>query len=172
VISTTPAPWLYSALSNHHDRAAFDCGVLELNDFLKTKAHQHERRHLAKTFVVTPASDPARIAGYYALSMTHIQFASLPETTRRKLPKHPLPAALIGRLAVDQRFRGQGLGGLLLIDAFRQILRASDKVACAAVLVEAKDDAARAFYLHFGFIPFEDRPNSLFLSMKTIQQLL
>ncbi|HLG20232.1 MAG TPA: GNAT family N-acetyltransferase [Bdellovibrionota bacterium] len=163
---------MFGPLAKIHDRAAFDCGVPELNNFLKTKARQYERRNLAKTFVASPAEDPSQIAGFYSLSMNCVDFISLPDDIAHKLPQHPLPAALIGRLAVNQRAGGLGLGGLLLMDAFRQVLRASEKVACAAVLVEAKNEAAKAFYLHFGFIPFADRPNSLFLPIKTIQQLL
>jgi GNAT superfamily N-acetyltransferase len=88
------------------------------------------------------------------------------------LPRYPqLPATLLGRLAVDQGMKGRGLGEFLLMDALRRSLEASARIAAMAVLVDAKDDAAHAFYRHFGFLPLHEQPRRLFLPMKNVAGL-
>ncbi len=111
------------------------------------------------------------MAGYYTLSSHSIDLGELPAHVARKLPRYPLvPATLLGRLAVDRRYKGQELGERLLVDALRRALTQSAQIA-AAVTVDAIDDPAARFYGHFGFIPFPDRPDRLFLLMKTIAAL-
>ncbi len=98
--------------------------------------------------------------------------ADLPEAVAKKLPRYPnVPATLLGRLAVSQDFRGHGLGELLLVDAFRRVLVNSREVASAAVVVDAKDERARNFYLRHDFIPLPSQPNRLFYLVKTIAKL-
>ena len=101
-----------------------------------------------------------------------MRLADLPDATRKRLPRYPLvPATLLGRLAVDQAFRGRGLGERLLIDTLRQSLIASRTVASVAVIVDAKDARGSAFYVRYGFIALPDQPLRLFLPMKTIAML-
>ncbi|MDZ7958349.1 MAG: GNAT family N-acetyltransferase [Aulosira sp. DedQUE10] len=108
--------------------------------------------------------DADQIAGYYTLAATSIQVEDLPTAMRRRLPRYPLvPATLLGRLAVDERYQGQGLGAFLLVDALRHSLMS--EIASMAVVVDAKDDQAQAFYEHHGFTPLPNQLRRLYLPM-------
>ena len=110
------------------------------------------------------------LAGYYTLSSTAVKLPELPETLARKLPRYPLvPATLLGRLAIDRRHRGKGCGRFLLADALYRALRS--EIASFAVIVEAKDENAKQFYLRESFLPFPDRPKKLFRPMADIEAL-
>ena len=110
--------------------------------------------------------------GYYTLSAAVLDASELPDKLATKLPRYPqLPVTLIGRLAIDESMKGKGVGQFLLIDALRRSLEAAANIAAMAIVVEAKDDAAQAFYQHFSFLPLQRQPRRLFLSMKTIAQL-
>lgn len=104
-------------LSRQHDREAFDCGVEPLNAFLRTTAMQHQEKGVSRTFVLADpaASSPGRILGYFTLSACEGLAAQLPETLAKRMPRH-IPAVLLGRLAVDREFQGQGYGGALLVE--------------------------------------------------------
>ena len=157
-------------LSTDHDRLAFSCGVAALDRYLHTQAGQDVRRHVANCFVATPETSNI-VAGYYTFSATSIPLADLPADHAKRLPRHPVvPAALIGRLAVDRRYRGAGLGAGLISDAIRRATRS--EAAVFAVVVDAKDDAAAAFYLHHSFRPFASRPASLYLPIATAIKLI
>jgi len=158
------------ALDTAHDRAGFSCGVDPLDRYLKTQAGQDIRRRVSNCFVALP-DGTATIAGFYTLAAASIPIHDLPENETPRLPRYPvLPAALIGRLAVDQGFRGQQLGATLLFDAVLRALRADPAVL--TVIVDAKDDVAAAFYLRHGFLRFASRPSSLFLPIDTAAKLL
>jgi GNAT superfamily N-acetyltransferase len=110
------------------------------------------------------------IAGYYTLSSTSVQLGELPEQTVRKLPRYPpVPATLVGRLAVDRRQQGKGYGRFLLADALYRAARS--EIASFAVIVDAKDDNARRFYERESFLPFPDQPMKLFRPMADIRRL-
>lgn len=167
-----PSPWLVEPLGKHHNRAAFSCGNDTLDRYLKEQAGQDARRRVAAPFVLVARDDPKTILGYYTLSSFGIDLEDLPEDVARKLPSYPVvPVTLLGRLAVDRRHRGQGIGEFLLMDALRRAVVQSSQIAAAAVVVDAIDDQARRFYQHFGFILFPDHPARLFLPMKTIADL-
>jgi GNAT superfamily N-acetyltransferase len=159
-------------LARHRNRADFNCGVAALDDYLARLAGQDVRRHVAAVYVlVDPASE--QIAGYYTLSASSIEFARLPAEAQRRLPRYPmLPVFLIGRLAVDSRYRRQGQGGMLLSDALRRALEFSSQIGAIGVVVDAKDGAARAFYERFGFQPATADPSHLFIPMGTITQIV
>jgi len=126
----------------------------------------------AAPFVLVSASEPETVAGYYTLSSHSIDLRDVPDDVARRLPRYPhVPAALLGRLAVNRRYKGQRLGELLLIDALSRALRQSSQIAAAAVVVDAIDDQAARFYRRFGFMPFPDRSDRLFLPMKTVAVL-
>ena len=166
------AAFLVEPLGPHHDRQRFDCGVEALNRYLLTQARQEMDRDVAVVYVLVPADTPRSIAGYYSLSSTAVRLADLPDTTRKPFPRYPLvPATLLGRLAVDRIYRGQGLGERLLIDALRRSLATSRAVASVAVVVDAKDAPGATFYARYGFQAFPDQPLRLFLPMKTIAAL-
>ncbi len=155
-------------LERRHDRALFSCGVEQLDEYLKRRASQDVRRRVARVFVATDEMSD-RVLGFYSLSALAIDVSSLPPRQARRLPRHPIPAALIGRLAVDRMVQGRGLGRLLLADAVQRTLGVSDQIAIHALVVDAKNDAAREFYLAFGFLPFPDRPERLFLPLASIE---
>jgi predicted GNAT family N-acyltransferase len=157
-------------LGKAHDRAAFSCGSEALDNYLKTQASQDIAKRVAACFVLTP--DGRTVAGFYTLSQYSVDLVTLPEEIVKKLPKYPeVPATLVGRLAISERFRGQGLGEFLLLDALYRCLQQSKQVASAAVVVEAKDEAAKRFYERFGFLSLPETPNRLFLPIKTVERL-
>ncbi|MGH6897924.1 MAG: GNAT family N-acetyltransferase [Geminicoccaceae bacterium] len=153
-------------LGKQHDRATFSSGQPDIDDWFRRRASQDERRHIARVFVAI--DDDLGIVGFYSLSSFTLALDDLPEDIARKLPRYDaIPAARIGRLARDERARGQGVGELLLADAVRRILGAARSVAVFALVVDAKDDSAAAFYRRFGFQPFPLQPRRLFLLTST-----
>lgn len=147
-----------------HDRKAFSCGVPPLDRYLHELATQDMRRRVSNCFVALDAA--GTIAAYYTFAATSFPLADLPPELTKRLPRYAaLPAGLIGRLAVDQRFRRQRLGGALIMDATRRAANADPSIF--ALVVDAKDEAAAAFYRHVGFRPFASRPMSLFLPIAT-----
>jgi GNAT superfamily N-acetyltransferase len=155
-----------------HDRASFSCGKASLDAYLKRRASQDVKKRAAVVHVMTTKDDPATILGYYSLSASSVYSNDIPETIRKSLPRYDqVGVTLMGRLAIDQRFRGQGLGSILMMDALHRAVEASQSIASFAVLVDALDDEAKAFYLHYGLIPFDTYPMRLFLPMKTIKAL-
>jgi GNAT superfamily N-acetyltransferase len=161
------AEWQIEPLCGAHERAEFSCGHASLDTFLRTIASQYEKRRLGRTYVAVEQGQ-MRVAGYYTLAVGSVDISCLSTTVRKKLPKHPVPTIHFGRLAVDEAFRGQRLGERLLFHALRAALELSDKLGAFAVDVWALDDAARTFYLKYGFIPLEDNPLHLYLPMKTV----
>jgi ribosomal protein S18 acetylase RimI-like enzyme len=164
----TEPPFRFEALSAEHDRDAFGCGEAALDRYLKTQATQDIRRRVANCFVAVETLT-GQIAGYYTLSAASLPLVDLPAAETKRLPRYPtLPAVRIGRLAVDQRFRKRGLGAALLADAARRTLHAP--AAAYALLVDAKDDAAVAFYERYGFRALVGQPRTLFLPLATAQR--
>jgi GNAT superfamily N-acetyltransferase len=152
-------------LNARHDRKSFACGVGALDDYLTTRASQDIKRRIGNCFVAV--MDDNQIAGYYTLAATSIPLPDISDADAKKLPRYPvIPAALIGRLAIDRRFQGLKLGGALIIDAARRA--ATSDAAIYTLIVEAKDETARAFYEHLGFMHFRSRPLSLYLPLATL----
>ncbi len=145
------------------DTASFRCGQAPLDEYIERYASQDVRRNVARVFIATPELDPRRLAGYFTLSAGSVGCSDLPESLAKKLPRYPVPVALIGRLAVDAAFQGKGLGSILLVDACRKVAHASRTLVVAGLVVDAKDAAAAAFYRHFGFLPLPGQPARLVL---------
>ncbi len=162
--------WNFVPIDQKYQRGHFDCGYPILNDYLKKYARQNHEKGIAKTFVAIPQSQSLRIDGYYTVSASLIEFASLPKSYQKGMPTYPIPAILIGKLAVDNSVKGQGLGGELLVDALFRAAKASQEIGIFAVRVDALDLKAKEFYLKYEFIPFQDQTLSLFLPIKTILQ--
>ena len=160
--------WNFEPIQKKHKRQEFDCGNSKLNQYLSRYARQNDARGINKAFVATKAKTPLKIDGYYTISSSTIDFLSLPQNIQQKIPNYPIPAALIGRLAVDRSCQGKGLGTELLVNALIRIVNASQEIGIYAVRVDAIDDRAKQFYLKHEFIPFEDAPLSLFLPIKAI----
>ena len=159
------APFRLASLDAGHDRTAFNSDSEPLNRYLREQVTQDVRRRVAACFVAL--ADGQRIAGYYTLASASLLLADLPASTSKKLPRYPtVPAVRMGRLAIDQAFKGQGLGGALLADALDRAARA--EIAAYALMVDAKDESAADFYRHHGFIALPDSPRTLFLPLATV----
>jgi ribosomal protein S18 acetylase RimI-like enzyme len=153
-------------LGKHHDRARFSCGQPDLDGWFRLRASQDEKRNVARVFVAVDSE--LGVIGFYSLSSLSLLAEHLPEQVAHKLPRYDaIPAALIGRLARDERVRGQGVGELLLADAIHRVLEAGRSIAVFAIVVDAKDERAVAFYKAFGFQAFPLRPDRLFLPTAT-----
>jgi GNAT superfamily N-acetyltransferase len=155
-------------LGAQHNRNSFASGVEPLDRYFRTQAGQDARKNLAAPFVLV-LPDGA-IGGYYTLSSTGVKLTELPDAVTRRLPRYPLvPATPLVRLAVDLRCRGKGYGRYLLADALFRVVRS--EIASFAVIVDAKDEAARRFYERESFLPFPDQPMKLFRPVSDIAKL-
>jgi GNAT superfamily N-acetyltransferase len=163
--------WIIEQFSTEHDRSAFRCGKAAIDDFIRTRVSQYEKRRLGKTFVAVPSGEK-RVVGYYTLAASAVSFANLPTGASRKRPKHPVPVVLLARLAVDQSAQGKHLGEGLLLDALQRTLDLSSDLGIHAVEVDALDDDAAAFYRTYGFSPLIDDPLHLYLPIATIGEVL
>ena len=156
-------------LAATHDRAMFGCGVPALDRYIREQASQDVRRRVGNCFVAIEAATQS-LAGYYTLAASSIPVIDLPAAETKRLPRYPvLPATLVGRLAIDTRYRGQHLGAALVVDAIQRTANAD--AAVFTLLVDAKDDAAAAFYRHLGFTSLASRPMTLFLPIATALRL-
>jgi GNAT superfamily N-acetyltransferase len=144
-----------------HDTLAFDCGVDTLNDWLKRRALANQNTGASKTFVV---AENGIVSGYYALANGAASLGSVPGRVRRNMPE-PAPVMVLGRLAVDKRWQGTGLGRGLLKDAVLRTRRATEIAGIRALMVHAIDDKAAAFYVRWGFLPSPIEPRTLFLPL-------
>jgi ribosomal protein S18 acetylase RimI-like enzyme len=158
-------PFRLEPLSDAHNRTAFRCGVESLDRYFRQQVTQDVRRRVANCFVAAERVT-GEVAGFYTLATSAVSNAELPPDITKRLPRYStIPAILLGRLAVDLRFAGRGVGSGLLADAaFRS---ARSEPAAFTLLVDAKDDTAAAFYRKHGFIPIASSPHSLFLPIAT-----
>lgn len=164
--------FVISPLSDRHQRQGFRCGNGSLDEYLQRYASQDKKRNVSRIFVAAPAENPDMTVGYYSLSAGGIGAESLPAEYSRRLPRYPVPVAILGRLAVSVDCQKQGIGSLLLVDALRRVMQASQTLAVFAVVVDAIDDRAYAYYRQFGFIPLPRQPQRLFLPLETIVGLM
>ena len=156
-------------LASRHDISQFSSGVPTLDAWLCGKARLNEARGGARTYV---ACDGDRVAGFYSLAASSVERRRVPSRVGRNMPD-PIPVILLGQLAVDEAYRDRRLGSDLLVDAARRSLSAAGAVGARAVIVQAVDERARAFYERFGFRPFsEGEPLMLVLRMSEIAGLL
>jgi GNAT superfamily N-acetyltransferase len=152
-------------LAPQHDRAAFRCGNDSLDRYLREQATQDTRRGVARVFVAVMPEQPERIIGFFTLSAASVAASDLPPEVAKRLPRHPIPAALIGRPAVDETMARRGLGGILLADAVKKTMAASETVAMTVVVVDPIDAVARAFYAAFGFHSLHGPQRRMFLAL-------
>jgi ribosomal protein S18 acetylase RimI-like enzyme len=151
--------------ARRHSREGFSCGIESLDIYLKSRARQDRDKYAAAVFVMASGLG---VIGYYTLSSYAIRPGELPDKIVHKLPRYPsLPATLIGRLAVDTRYQGQGIGEELLVDALKRSLDNTAKIGSVAVVVEAENEKALQWYCRYGFIQFPEHTAKLFLPMQT-----
>jgi GNAT superfamily N-acetyltransferase len=155
-------------LNQNHDKSAFNCSIESLDRYLKRQANQDIKRRISRVFVARARQDETRVLGYYTLSTLSIDLSVLPETVAKKLPRHPIPAALIGRLAVAVSAQGRGVGKMLLANAIRRTLAVSDDIAIFAIVVDAIDREAESFYERYGFSRLSHNRSRLFLPLKSL----
>ena len=154
----------------HHQVAAFDCGAQALNEFLVRHALTNHQSGSAKTFVAT--SDRHVVVGYYSLAAAQVLYADAPSRLQKGVARHPIPVVLLARLAVDRAWQGKGLGPGLLKDAILRVLAAAEGIGVRALLVHAKDDKAKEFYLHYDFEPLPGYPLHLVLLLKDARKIV
>jgi predicted N-acetyltransferase YhbS len=136
-------------LADHHDLGAFQCGVKDLDDWLRAHALDNQRRNLSRTFVLV--DDAGQVTGYYSLTMGGMRREALPARYGRGLPRYDIGMVLLARLAVDHSRQGQGLGRDLLIEAIGRAAIAGQHAAARFIAVDSIDENARSFYAAFGF---------------------
>lgn len=156
-------------LASHHDRAAFSCGEPSLDAYIQRQARQDVKRDLSACYVLcVPGS--ATIMGYYTLTGTSLDVTDLPADLAKTAGRYPrVGAALLGRLAVDARYAGQGMGSLLLLNAMRRTLRSG--IGFKVMIVDALDDGAAQFYERFDFKRFADDPLHLYVPMSKVREI-
>ena len=161
--------WRVELLNDQHERGEFSCGKAPLDVFLHAQAGQYNRKGVGRTYVALRPGE-SRVIGYYTLAASSVPFADVPPKVGKKLPKHPVPTILLGRLAVDVTARGQGLGSGLLMDALNRALQIADQLGVFAIHVHAMDDEAKSFYAHFGFAALLDQDRHMMLPIETIRK--
>ncbi len=159
--------WHEEPIAQNHDRKGFDCGQPELNEFLQNYARQSHERGAAKTFLAID-DDGKTVYGYYSLSPASVEYARTPEITRRGLGRYDIGVYRLGRLATRIDLQGQGFGGQLLLAAGRRCLRVAAEVGGTAMLIDAKNERAAAWYASYGALPLLDAPLSLLLPLDLI----
>lgn len=164
--------WREEPIARQHDRDSFDCGDAALNAFLRLHARKSHEQGGAKTFLAVAEADGSNVLGFYSVSPASLAYARTPETVRRGLARHKVPAFRLARLAVTLPAQGHGLGGLLLLAAGRRCLLAATEVGGVALLIDAKHERAAAWYRAYGAIPLQDAPLTLLLPFATIRSAL
>jgi GNAT superfamily N-acetyltransferase len=153
-------------LAISHDPSDFDCGYEELNSFIRIYALAGQRASISQTYVALSGNV---IVGYHTLVVGDVIYEDAPERLAKGIPRYPIPVLLLARLAVDRRWHAKGLGAALVADAVRRTLQVADIAGVRAMLVHAKDDAARNFYIHLGFELFPGEPLVLYRLMKDLR---
>jgi GNAT superfamily N-acetyltransferase len=157
-----------TVLNSTHKRDAFNCSEPELDNYLKHYARQHAKNNISRTFIAAPQTDPTQVLGFYTLSAGSIIFDDLPIKLQKKLPKYPIPIARIGRLAVDTKVHGQGIGEYLLMDALYRCTALANEIGIVGVAVDAKNKKAKTFYLKYGFYELTNTPLKLFIPLQDV----
>lgn len=156
-----------------HHCTLFDCGVETLNQFLHKHALQNQLADAARTYVASELTDSGKqVIGFYTLTASSVAPDESPERIRKGLARHPVPVVLLARLAIDQRYQGKGIGKGLFKDALLRTAQAADVIAARCLLVHAKDEQAKQFYLRYNLEPSATHPLHLFLLMKDLRKAL
>jgi GNAT superfamily N-acetyltransferase len=157
-------------LEKGHQTTAFDCGVSELDEYLKKFALGNQSANAARTYVVR-SIESEKIAGYYTLAYGSIEIENSPDRLRKGLARHPIPMMLLARLAIDSEHQKRGLGAALLLDACRRTLQAADIGGLRALVVDAKDAVAADFYRRYDFVSFGDsNPSRLYVLISDLRK--
>ena len=164
--------WHEEPICKQHNRKAFNCGDVALNEFLTRHARKSHEKGGAKTFLAIDDADSKKILGFYSLSPASIAYERTPEIVKRGLARHEVPVFRLSRLAVDCSVQGQGVGGQLLLAAGRRCLFVATQAGGVAMLIDAKNERIAEWYASYGAVPLLDAPLSLLLPFKTIHTAL
>lgn len=165
-----PDGYRLESLARSHPRKTFSSGQTQVDDWLSSKALQHQDKHLSVTKVLLDSADV--IAGYYTLAIGQVDFADLPADVVRRLPRRVLPVAVLAWLGVSMERQGRGLGRLLLAQALRDCHEAGKTFAFIAVILDCVDDRAKAFYQRYNFAEVPGHPYRLYLSAQTLAAMM
>ena len=165
-----PADFRLERLQKSHPRKAFCSGQLEVDDWLTTKALQHQDKHLSVSKLLMNGAGV--IVGYYTLATGQVDFGDLPTEVAKKLPKRMLPVAILAWLGVAEDCHGKGLGRLLLAQALRDCYAAGQSFPFIAVILDCIDDKARAFYQRFDFTEMPGHPYRLYLTAAQLEAMI
>ena len=166
-MATGKARWVIRKLERSHLVEDFDCGYEDLNRYISRFALNNQSAGSAQTYVAIAGNT---VVGYYSLAVGAVAHTQAPPRMAKGLARHPVPVMLLARLAVDGEIKGQGLGAALLRDALARTLQEADIAGIRAVIVHAKDDAARRFYEHFDFDPSPTDTYHLYLLIKDLRK--
>ncbi len=175
-MSELESPYITAPIEESDTKSGFSCGKRPLDDYFARHAFPNHMGDIGRAYVLRKepgaAAELPTVLGFYTLNMALVESAQVAPLTAKKLPRYPMPAALIGRLAVDQRAHGRRLGEQLLMDALRRVVDAAKLVACFGVIVDAKDQAAEAFYAKYDFVTVsaEAWPHRMFLPIATARE--
>ncbi len=158
-------------LSKYHNRNTFDCGDIELNNYLQKIARQHITKGISKTFVLVDMNNPKEIIAYMSMIVCEVLTDSIPHPWKKKYPKR-IPAAKLARLAVSIKHQRKGYGEILLIDAIQKTLTVSENMGIAGLFVDAKHEQAKEYYNQFGFISFPEQLDNLFLPLSSLNTMV
>ena len=157
-------------LCREHPRRIFTCGEKKVDDWLATKALQHQEKHLSVTKVLVDKAET--IAGYYTLATGQVDFSDLPAEAAKRLPRRVLPVAVLAWLGVGTAYQGQGFGQLLFAQALRDCHEAGKTFAFVAIILDCINDTAKSFYQHWDFQQLPGHPYRLFLSAKRLDEMM
>jgi len=160
----------FESLRREHPRRGFRSGQQQVDQWLTSKALQHQEKHLSATKALTDSS--GAIVGYYTLATGQVDFGDLPIDTVKHLPRRVLPVAVLAWLGVDAQHQGRGLGSLLLAQALRDCWEAGKTFAFVAVIIDCVDDDAKRFYEHWDFQELPGHPYRLFLSVNQLKAMM
>ncbi|HYW35709.1 MAG TPA: GNAT family N-acetyltransferase [Balneolaceae bacterium] len=156
----------FEKLTRNHNRQEFNCGEQHLNSYIQRFARQNAKNDLGENYILT--NNSKEILGFYTINTASLDYEAYPEN--KGLPKYAITSALIGRLAVDRKYHGNGYGKLLLIDALKRILKISDEIGIHCITVDAKDKNAKKFYTYFGFDKLVDEEKHLYISIEKVRK--
>jgi len=164
-------PLKIEPISRSHNRRSFDCGSLDLNQYLQNTARQQSEKGISRTFVLVEDNDPSEILGFFTLTACEILVEKLPPRYAKKYPQRA-SAAKLARLAVAKTRQKQGLGTFMMLNAMERVLLVAEHLGVIGFFVDAKDEGAAGYYIQYGFIPLADNPLELFLPIATIRKAL
>ncbi|OWY65860.1 GNAT family N-acetyltransferase [cyanobacterium TDX16] len=158
-------------LDKSHARESFDCGSVALNQFLKQTARQHVQKGISRTFVLIDSDHPQEIIGFFTLTLCEVRIQELSPKWAKKYP--PIVSGIkLARLAVDQNWQAKGIGGILIVEAMRRAIVVAKNAGGIGLFVDAKDEAAKNFYLRYGFESLESSALQMFLPMLAVESFL